>query len=87
MKNITTHHIRCRVEEQCNIEVCWKRKTYRTLGEVKNTMEDETTRGMASLLLSDTRRNPRKLVCRLGTAQRYHRMDNLATKLRRNLLI
>jgi hypothetical protein len=33
-------------------------------------MDDDTTRGMASSLYSYTRRNPKKLVCRPGTAHR-----------------
>jgi hypothetical protein len=53
--------------------------TNRTLGEVQNTMEDDTTRGMASSLHPHIGRNSRKLVCRPGTAQRHYRMDNITT--------
>jgi hypothetical protein len=44
-----------------------------------NTMEDDTTRGMASSLHPHIGRNSRKLVCRPGTAQRHCRMDNITT--------
>jgi hypothetical protein len=39
-----------------------------TLGEVKDTMEDDTTRGMASSLYPYIGRNPRELVYRTGDA-------------------
>jgi hypothetical protein len=36
------------------------------------TMEDDTTRRMTSSFYPHTGRNPKKLVCRLGDAQRYY---------------
>jgi hypothetical protein len=56
------------------------RDTIRTFGEMHNTMEDDTTRGMASSLHPHIGRNFRKLVCRPGTAQRHCRMDNITTE-------
>jgi hypothetical protein len=64
-----------------------ERDTNKTFGEMKNTMEDDTTRGMASSLHPYIGRNSRKLVCRPGTVQRHCRMDNITTKFYSNLLI
>jgi hypothetical protein len=58
-----------------------------TLGEMQNTMEDDTTRGMASSLYPHIGRNSNKLVCRLGTTQRHCKMDNITTKFYSHFLI
>jgi hypothetical protein len=57
------------------------------LEKCKNTVEDDTTRGMASSLYPYIGRNSRELVYRPGDAQRHYRMDNITTELCSNLLI
>jgi hypothetical protein len=55
------------------------RNTSGSLREVKDTMEDDTTRGMASSFYPYIGRNPRELVYRPGYAQRHQIMDRITT--------
>jgi hypothetical protein len=50
-----------------------------TLGEVQDTMGDDTTSGMASSFYPYIARNPIELVYRPGYAQRNNIMDMITT--------
>jgi hypothetical protein len=47
---------------------------------VQNTVEDDTTNGMASSLYPYIGKNPRELVYRLGDVERHYIMDMITTK-------
>jgi hypothetical protein len=46
---------------------------------MKDTMEDDTPRGMASSFYPYIGRNPRELIHRTGDVQRHYRMENITT--------
>jgi hypothetical protein len=61
--------------------------TNRTLGEVKNIVENDTTRGMASSLHTYFKGNTSKLVHRPGIVQRKYNMEDVAIELHNHFLI
>ena len=81
------HQIWRRTGKQPNEKIWWTGDTKRTILEVHNTVEDDTTRGMPSSLYPYIGRNPKELVYRPVDAHRHYIMDRLTTKLCSNFLI
>jgi hypothetical protein len=61
--------------------------TNETLGGVQNTLENDTTRGMASPLHSHFRGHTNELVYRSGIEQRNYNMEDIAIELYHHFLI
>jgi hypothetical protein len=77
----TAHKVRPRTGIQQIAEIQWIRGTSGTLGKVKNAVENDTTRGMASSLHTYFRGHTTKLVYRLGIVQRNYNKEDIATKI------
>ena len=63
------------------------RGTSGTLGEVKNVVETDTTRGMASSLHTYFRGHTNELVYRPRIVQRNYNMEEIAIELHNHFLI
>jgi hypothetical protein len=73
------HKVQHRTKKQQTTKIQRTKDTSETLGGVKNDVENDTTRGMASPLHSHFRGHTSELVYRLGIAQRNYNMDYIAT--------
>ena len=72
---------------QQTTKITRKRGTSGTLGKVKNVVENDTTRGMASSLHTYFKVNTSELVYRPGIAQRNYNMKDIAMELHNHFLI
>jgi hypothetical protein len=81
------HTVQHRTGIQQTTKIPRTRGTSGTLGKVKNAMENDTTRGMASSLHTYFRGHTNELVHRPGIAQRKYNVEGIAIELHNHFLI